>query len=67
MSNTAIVVVPDHPTPISIKTHSDDPVPFLIYKPGTKPDGISCYDEISAEKGSLGLLEPEQFIKEVFD
>lgn len=30
----AILVLPDHPTPIQIRTHSSDPVPFALYKKG---------------------------------
>ena len=59
----AIALLPDHPTPCCIKTHTADPVPFAIYKPGTKPDSVQKYDEFSVKEGSYGLLKGDEFIK----
>jgi 2,3-bisphosphoglycerate-independent phosphoglycerate mutase len=61
----AIAVLPDHPTPWKLKTHTRDAVPFLIYYPGIQPDDVICYDEISASNGSYGILPPEQLMKEL--
>lgn len=47
-----VMILPDHPTPLSIRTHSSDPVPFLIYdKNSPVPDGVGKYDEKSAARG----------------
>ncbi|GHS91573.1 cofactor-independent phosphoglycerate mutase [Bacteroidia bacterium] len=62
----AIAVLPDHPTPCRIKTHTGDPVPFVIYKPGEQPDTVEKYDEFSAKEGKYGLLKGDEFIKELF-
>lgn len=62
----AIAVLPDHPTPCRIKTHTAAPIPFVIYKPGNEPDSVRLYDEISAEKGIYGLMSDDQFIREFF-
>ncbi|HJV34139.1 cofactor-independent phosphoglycerate mutase [Geomonas sp.] len=44
-----ILCAPDHPTPVSIMTHTSDPVPFLIYSGEEKEKaGVAGYDEISA-------------------
>ncbi|HKI87626.1 MAG TPA: cofactor-independent phosphoglycerate mutase [Draconibacterium sp.] len=59
----AIAVLPDHPTPCALKTHTREPVPFIIYKPGNNPDEVEVYDEFKAEKGALGLLKGDEFIK----
>jgi len=59
----AIAVLPDHPTPCALKTHTREPVPFLIYKPGIEPDEVKVYDEFSTKNGSLGLLKGDEFIK----
>lgn len=59
----AIAILPDHPTPCSKRTHTHDPVPFIIYKPGEDGDGVCAYDEESAKKGSLGLIKGNEFIK----
>lgn len=61
----AIAVLPDHPTPCSIRTHTNIPVPFLIYKPGQEPDSVTRFDEFSVEYGKYGILEKDQFIKEL--
>ena len=58
-----IAVLPDHPTPCAIKTHTKSPVPFIIYRPGKKADNVMIYDEFSAENGSYGLLKGAEFMK----
>jgi len=62
----AIALLPDHPTPCRVKTHTIDPVPFAIYKPGAKPDNVQEYDEFSAKEGSYGLLRGDEFINALF-
>ena len=59
----AIAVLPDHPTPCSIRTHTNVPVPFLIYRPGDEPDPVMTFDEFSVENGKYGLLEKDEFIR----
>lgn len=50
----AVLVTPDHPTPISIKTHCSDAVPYLIYRSGKTVDcGAEAYDEEQAEKTGI--------------
>ena len=61
----AIAVLPDHPTPCAIRTHTNTPVPFLIYKPGQAPDSVTRFDEFSVLKGKYGILEKNEFIKEL--
>ncbi|MBO5274152.1 MAG: cofactor-independent phosphoglycerate mutase [Clostridia bacterium] len=41
----SIMVLPDHPTPIEMRTHSMDPVPFIIYKSNAEKQGIECFTE----------------------
>lgn len=59
-----IAVLPDHPTPVEIRTHVKEPVPFLIWYPGIHPDNVKEYDEISCVRGSYGLLRLNQFMEE---
>ncbi len=61
----AIAILPDHPTPWKLKTHTRDAVPFLIWYPGIEPDGVTQYDEIAASKGGYGILESHQFMLEL--
>lgn len=62
----AIALLPDHPTPCAIRTHTGTPVPFVIYKPGQTPDEVVRYDESAAKAGKYGTLERDQFIREFF-
>ncbi|MDR0940565.1 MAG: cofactor-independent phosphoglycerate mutase [Mediterranea sp.] len=60
----AIAVLPDHPTPCELRTHTSEPIPFLIWYPGITPDAVRTYDEAAAAGGSYGLLEGDGFINE---
>ncbi len=60
----AIAVLPDHPTPVSHRTHTADPVPFCIYYPGIQPDSVQTFCEVAAKEGSYGLFQGNQFIDE---
>lgn len=57
-----IAVLPDHPTPVEIRTHVNEPVPFIIWHRDIQPDGVTQYDEVSAVQGHYGLLRLSQFI-----
>lgn len=59
-----IAVLPDHPTPVEIRTHLAEPVPFLIWHPGMKPDEVQTFDEVSCVGGSYGLLRFQEFMNE---
>ncbi len=61
-----IAVLPDHPTPCSIKTHTSNPVPFIIYKPNLTPDCVEKFDEKSALNGSYNFNNGLDFITELF-
>jgi 2,3-bisphosphoglycerate-independent phosphoglycerate mutase len=60
----AIAVLPDHPTPCKLRTHTAEPIPFLIWYKGIEPDSVQTFDEKSAEAGSYGLLKNDEFINE---
>lgn len=45
-----ILICPDHPTPLALKTHTNAPVPYLIYDSRKKNNGVDRFDEESAEK-----------------
>ena len=59
----SVAVLPDHPTPCALKTHTRKPVPVIIYNPENQPDYVEIYDEFSVENGLLGLLKGDEFIK----
>jgi 2,3-bisphosphoglycerate-independent phosphoglycerate mutase len=53
-----VMVLPDHPTPIDLRTHTDDPVPFVIYDATQKPpSGAAGFDEIEASKSGIFIEE----------
>lgn len=58
-----IAVLPDHPTPVEIRTHINEPVPFLIWYQGIIPDEVQTYNEVSCVSGSYGLLHLNEFIE----
>lgn len=60
MGDYRILVLPDHPTPLAIKTHSSDPVPYLIYDNREKQAGVSRFTEANAR--ATGSYEPNASI-----
>lgn len=48
-----ILIMPDHPTPLSIRTHTNDPVPFLMYHKNGKVSGDTEFTEETAKKTGL--------------
>jgi 2,3-bisphosphoglycerate-independent phosphoglycerate mutase len=55
-----ILVTPDHATPVSTKTHSANPVPFVVNGPGINPGNCNSYSERAA-KGKTILTGPQLF------
>lgn len=67
-SNFAILLMPDHHTPISLKTHTDDPVPFSIYSRGgelenEKRGKAPAYCEKTAEDTGLYIPAAHNLIE----
>ena len=58
-----IAILPDHLTPVEQRIHVGQPVPFLIWHRGIKPDEVQQYDEVSCVSGSYGLLRLNEFMK----
>lgn len=54
----SIMVLPDHPTPLALRTHTAEPVPYIIYRKGKKkPSGILGYDEFQALRTGIFVEE----------
>lgn len=62
-----IAVLPDHPTPVEIRTHVKEPVPFLIWYPGITPDNVTQYDETSCVRGEYGLIYLQEFMHSLME
>ncbi|MCR4603299.1 MAG: cofactor-independent phosphoglycerate mutase [Prevotella sp.] len=59
-----IAVLPDHPTPVELRIHVNEPVPFIIYYKGIEADSVDHYDEVACASGAYGLLRLQQFIQQ---
>ncbi|PLX00983.1 MAG: cofactor-independent phosphoglycerate mutase [Marinilabiliales bacterium] len=59
----SIALLPDHPTPCVLKTHTHDPVPFIIYNPEEEGDKVQEYNEESTKEGHFGIIKGDEFIK----
>ena len=62
-----MAVLPDHPTPVELRIHVNEPVPFLIYHKGIEADDVQRYDEVSCVGGAYGLLRLNQFMQAFMD
>ena len=60
----SIAVLPDHPTPCELRTHTSEPVPFLIYYPGIEPDAVQTFDEVACNEGIYGVMKENEFMNE---
>jgi len=53
-----VLILPDHPTPLSARTHTREPVPFILYQRSHKIlSGVDSYDETNAQKTGLAVNE----------
>jgi 2,3-bisphosphoglycerate-independent phosphoglycerate mutase len=59
-----IAVLPDHPTPIRVKTHTRDPVPFVVV--GKGKDSTEQFSEKTARTGKFGIKNAEDFLAFLF-
>ena len=62
-----VAVLPDHPTPVELRIHVNEPVPFIIWYPGIQPDEVEYYDEVSVVNGYYGLLRLNEFMNELME
>lgn len=63
----SMAILPDHPTPCALRTHTAKPVPFTIYRTGVSGDGVQRFDERSAQEGSYGSLSGDEFMNLFID
>lgn len=52
-----VLVMPDHPTPIKVRTHTDEPVPFLLWGPGFAANGAKRFTEAEAQRTGVFIEE----------
>lgn len=59
----SLLFLPDHPTPISVKTHVSDPVPYLLYRSGKTGAGAASYCEKAAKNTGVFLPRGPELMK----
>lgn len=59
----SLSILPDHLTPISVKTHTRDPVPYAMFSTRGSKDGVESYGELSAKNGSQGIIAGYKFME----
>ncbi|MCK4437214.1 phosphoglycerate mutase, partial [bacterium] len=52
-----VLVLPDHPTPLRLRTHTRGPVPFAFFGTDVEADKMASFSESSASDGSIHLKE----------
>jgi 2,3-bisphosphoglycerate-independent phosphoglycerate mutase len=52
-----VLVLPDHPTPITLRTHTADPVPFMIWGKGVANNGVKRFTEVEAARTGVFIEE----------
>jgi 2,3-bisphosphoglycerate-independent phosphoglycerate mutase len=62
-----VLVLPDHPTPLEIRTHSAEPVPFIIYdNKAERKGGAVAYDESIAQRPDIVVFEEGHLLMDHF-
>lgn len=62
-----IAILPDHPTPVEVRTHLAEPVPFIFWHRGIVPDTVMRYSERDCVAGHYGLLRLQEFMKNLME
>lgn len=62
-----MLILPDHPTPICIRTHSSEPVPYVLYDSTSEQQNTWCYNEKEAESSGNYVAEGHTIIDKLFE
>lgn len=62
-----IAVLPDHPTPVDVRTHTRDQIPIAVYSSSGEADSVEVYDEDSVKEGALGEIVGCNLMKLLLD
>jgi 2,3-bisphosphoglycerate-independent phosphoglycerate mutase len=66
--DVTIMVLPDHPTPIALRTHTSNPIPVAIYCTSEKAsDDADAFNEESVKKGSLGTIYAADLVRKLIE
>ena len=67
MGDFKVMVTPDHATPLSLKTHTNDPIPFFIYDSRKPAEGVAEFNEKTAKETGLYIEEGFRIMKDFAD
>ena len=68
MGDHAILVMPDHPTPIALRTHTADPVPYLLYRSGQEREsGAGAFTERAAASTGIWVERGDTLMGRLLD
>jgi len=59
-----MAILPDHPTPVELRIHVNEPVPFIIWHKDIEADSVQYYDEQACVDGYYGMLRLNEFMNE---
>ena len=63
-----MMILPDHPTPICVRTHTSDPIPYLLYDSRKAfEDGAGVYNEKAAKAGGIEVMHGYELIDKLFE
>ncbi|MCQ2440945.1 MAG: cofactor-independent phosphoglycerate mutase [Clostridia bacterium] len=62
-----ILIMPDHPTPLDIKTHSSQPVPYMIYDSRKSQNGVSSFTEKDASATEIFVEHGPDMMKKLLE
>lgn len=62
-----MLVLPDHPTPIVLRTHSSEPVPYILYDSTEPKESVLKYNEKDAKAGGIYVAEGHTLIDHLFE
>ncbi len=68
LDDVSIMILPDHPTPLCIRTHSSEPVPYLLYRSNAKQDsGVTTFTEETASSTGNFVLEGSDMMRKLLN
>jgi len=62
-----VLIMPDHPTPIKVQTHTDDPVPFMLWGAGFTANGARSFTEAEAKNTGIFIDEGYKIMRRLIE
>lgn len=67
LKDTYIVITADHTTSSTLKIHTSDPVPVVVFGKGVRTDSVTTFGERAVASGKLGFIRGEHLMKIILD